>query len=220
MIEAAIFDMDGLLIDSEPIWRASHIAALGQHGVIISEDEARVMAGKRTDEVVRHWRQTKKLEHVPNEHLEAVIGDAVIKSIRQHGKELPGVHHVINLFEQHNIPMAVASSSSPEIIEAVLNKLDLAKYMKITYSAKHEKFGKPHPGVFLTTAKKLSVSPENCIVFEDALYGIRAAKAAGMKCVGVPEFANAKKPEFQEADILVPSLEVITWAMLVRLFES
>jgi len=217
MIEAAIFDMDGLLIDSEPFWRASHIAAVAQHGVTITQDDVRVMAGKRTDEVVRHWRKNHNLQHIPNEQLEADIVQAVIASITEAGLELPGVRQLIALFEAHHIPMAVASSSSPEIIAAVLTKLDLARHMTVTHSAKHEEFGKPHPGVFLTTAKKLGVKPAHCVVFEDALSGIRAAKAAGMKCIAVPEVANHNKPEFQEADVVVQSLEQVTWGMLSKL---
>jgi HAD superfamily hydrolase (TIGR01509 family) len=217
MIAAVIFDMDGLLIDSEPFWRASHVTAVAQYGGAISEDDVRVMAGKRTGEVVRHWQETQGMQHIPNEQLEADVVTAVIDSIKKDGKELPGVRQVISLLEEHSIPMAVASSSSPAIIEAVLSKLALGKYMTVTYSAVHEAFGKPHPGVFLTTARKLNVDPINCIVFEDALSGIRAAKAAGMKCIAVPDRLNVDKPEFLEADIVVPTLTQVTWEMVIGL---
>lgn len=221
MIEAAIFDMDGLLIDSEPFWRNSHVAAVAAHGVKITEDEVRKMAGKRTDEVVRHWREVYGLDHIANDALEAAVVDRVIENIQRSGKELPGVRSLIALFETHRIPMAVASSSAPEIIEAVLNKLKLGGYMQLAYSAKHEEFGKPHPAVFTTTAAKLGLSPAHCVVFEDSLSGVRAAKAAGMKCVAVPEEANIKKPEFQlEADLVVSSLERLNWRILSGLFET
>lgn len=220
MIRAAIFDMDGLLIDSEPFWRRSHIEVVGEHGVIITEDDVRHMAGRRTDEVVRHWREVHGLEHVPNEALESAVVTRVIENVRIHGTELPGVRKVIALFKQHDIPMAVASSSAPEIIEAVLQKLALKRHMHVAYSAKYEEFGKPHPGVFLTTAKKLGVNPEDCVVFEDSLSGVRAARAAGMKCIAVPEAPNINKPEFKaEADVVVPSLESVDWPMLTDLFS-
>lgn len=219
MLEAVIFDMDGLLIDSEPFWRASHVAVVAQYGGRITEDDVRVMAGKRTDEVVRHWRETLGLMHVPGDLIEADVVKAVIASIDKKGKELPGVRQIIKLLEEHSIPMAVASSSSPEVIEAVLTKLDVAKYMTVAYSAKHEEFGKPHPGVFLTTAKKLHVAASHCVVFEDALSGIRAAKSAGMKCIAVPDTPNLTKPEFKEADLVVTSLEQVTWKMLTELMS-
>lgn len=220
MIEAAIFDMDGLLIDSEPLWQKSHIAALGEHGVTITVDDVRKMTGRRTDEVVEHWRKTHGLDHIPNEYLESNIVGKVIEHIRLNGQELPGVRQIIALLEQHQVPMAVASSSAPEIIEVVLEKLGLARHMRLAYSAKYEEFGKPHPGVFLTTAFKLGVAPADCVVFEDSLNGIWAAKAAEMKCVAVPESANIGKPEFAaEADLVVPSLEDLDWDMLEKLFK-
>ena len=219
MLRAVIFDMDGLLIDSEPLWRKSHMAALAEHNVSITEDDVRKMAGKRTDEIVRHWREKHKLAHIPNDTLEANVVSKVIENIHMNGVELPGVHELISLFDAHRIPMAVASSVAPEIIEAALTKLRLSQYMQVTYSAKHEAFGKPHPGVFLTTARKLGVDPAECLVFEDSLNGVRAAKAAGMKCVAVPETANLLKPEFaHEADLVVPNLKGLDWPTIAALF--
>jgi HAD superfamily hydrolase (TIGR01509 family) len=219
MIKAAIFDMDGLLIDSEPMWHASHIEALAKHDVIINEDDVRAMAGKRTDEVVRHWRETYNIEHVPNDSIEIDVVSRLIERVKLNGQSLPGVDHVIQIFESNKIPMAVASSSSPEIIEAVLNRLGIAKYMKLAYSAKNEQFGKPHPGVFLTTAKKLGVSSGECLVFEDSLSGIKAAKAAGMVCIAVPEPVNRHKPEFSIADLIADSLEDIDWSTITELVK-
>lgn len=219
MLKAVIFDMDGLLIDSEPFWRSSHIAALAEHKVSITEDDVRQMAGRRTDEVVHHWRQTHGLQHIPNETLEASIVNKVIASIHTNGNELPGVRKLVAVFENHKIPMAVASSSAPEVIEAVLTKLGLDRHMRVVYSAKYEAFGKPHPGVFLTTAKKMGVDPNESLVFEDSLNGVRAAKAAGMKCIAVPELINIAKPEFtQEADLVVASLDDLSWHKILDLF--
>jgi mannitol-1-/sugar-/sorbitol-6-/2-deoxyglucose-6-phosphatase len=221
MIKAAIFDMDGLLIDSEPFWRKSHVDALAEHDVHITEDDVRKMAGKRTDEVVRHWRETHGLVHVSNDTLENAVVRRVTRHIHESGEGLPGVEQVINLLTKQNIPLAVASSSSPEIIDTVLEKLDLKKHLQFAHSAKHESFGKPHPAVFLTTAKKLGVDPADCVVFEDSLSGVRAAKAAGMKCIAVPEQANLHKEEFHtEADLVVKSLDYLDWPTLQRLFAT
>jgi beta-phosphoglucomutase-like phosphatase (HAD superfamily) len=221
MIKAAIFDMDGLLIDSEPFWRKSHVEALAEYDVTITEDDVRKMAGQRTDEVVRHWRETYNLTHIPNELLEESIVRRVMENITLKGQELPGVRSLIMLFNEHAIPMAVASSSAPEVIETVLVKLGLKDEMQFAYSAKYEPFGKPHPGVFLTTAEKLNVDVSDCVVFEDSLSGIRAAKSANMKCVAVPEEANMNKPEFtQEADIVMSTLEHVDWPTLTALFSK
>jgi HAD superfamily hydrolase (TIGR01509 family) len=221
MIEAAIFDMDGLLIDSEPLWRAAHMSALRDYDITITEDDVRQMAGRRTDEVIEHWRKEHDLGHIENSTLEASVVNKVIASIHLNGVELPGVKQVISMFEQRNIPMAVASSSAPEIIDVVLEKLDLKKYMQLAHSAKYEEYGKPHPAVFLTTARKLGVSAAQCVVFEDSLSGVRAAKAAGMLCVAVPEQHNIDNPKFrEEADIVVPNLSEIDWPTIRGLSVS
>jgi HAD superfamily hydrolase (TIGR01509 family) len=217
VIQAIIFDMDGLLIDSEPHWRRAHIAAVAQYGGSITEDDARAMAGGRVDEIARHWRERHNLLHVSNEQLADTIVSQAIEAFGVHGQELPGVRHVVELFAAAGIPMAVASSSAPEVIATVLDKLSLTQYMQFAHSAMHEAYGKPHPAVFLTTAKKLGVSPADCVVFEDSLNGVIAAKAAGMQCIAVPETANISKPAFQTADLVVPTLADVTLQTLEKI---
>lgn len=218
-LRAAIFDMDGLLIDSEPFWRTSHVNVLATHGAVITEDDVRIMAGRRTDEVVEHWRATYNLK-VSAKDLENAIVNLVLENIRLYGLELPGVRHILSILEKHGTLLALASSSSPEIIEAVIAKLELTKRFSVIYSAKHEQYGKPHPGVFVTTAHRLGVDASECVVLEDALNGVRAAKAAGMKCIAVPEKINLDVAEFKnEADLVVPSLNDLDWATITKLFS-
>ena len=219
VIQAAIFDMDGVLIDSEPLWRASHIAALASYGVTITEDHVRAMAGKRTDEVMRHWRENYELDQVSDSALEKDVVSRVQEKIRLVGQELPGVRELIALFANHHVPLAVASSSAPEVIETVLDKLSLADQFLVVHSAKYEEKGKPHPGIFLTTARRLAVSPTHCLVFEDSLNGVRAALAAGMTCVAIPEPVNINNPEFQKADLVVSSLADLSWEIVAELMS-
>lgn len=214
MIEAVIFDMDGLLIDSEPFWRESHIQMLSSYGVSITEDDVRVMAGSRTDQVIRHWQEAFNLEYLSSDKLESEVETSVINKIKTVGKELPGVSQLISLIYSHNIPMAIASSSSPVVINAVVDKLSLRSYMQVVHSAKYERFGKPHPDVFLTTAKKLKVNASKCLVFEDSVNGILAAKAAQMKCIAVPEAVNISKLELNKADLVVSSLSEVDMKIL------
>jgi sugar-phosphatase len=220
MIEAVIFDMDGLLIDSEPFWRRSHIDILSKQGFVITEEEARQAAGIRTRDQVLVWHQRFRWQEPSVDDVTNEVVQNVIKLVNIHGEALPGVYKVIELMKKHDIPMAVASSSSSGLIEVILKKLDLEKHMRFAVSAEDEKRGKPYPDVFLTAAKNLGIDPQNCLVFEDSLNGIRAAKAAGMKCIAVPEKENKDRPEFKEADLLIPSLEKLSWRHVTHLWKK
>lgn len=217
MLKAVIFDMDGLLIDSEPFWRRSHIEVLANHGYKITEEDARAGAGKRTPDQVLVWQERFSWQDLSNENLVNQITDNVIKLIKLNGRALPGVYDTIKLLKEHKIPMAVASSSAEKIIEATLDYLGIKEAFKFAYSAENEKKGKPFPDVFLTTARKLKVKPEDCLVFEDSLNGVKAAKSAGMKCIAIPEEPHDKE-KFKQADLIMPSLENVNWQILESLF--
>lgn len=209
--------MDGLLIDSEPFWRKSHMEVLSRYGYEITEDEVRAAAGKRTKEQVELWHQRFQWDNPSIDDVTTQIVENVANLVHIHGEALPGVQHAIDLFIKHKIPMVVASSSSIALIERVLEKLDLKKYMEFAISGEDEKRGKPFPDIFFTAAKMMKEKPENCLVFEDSLNGVRAAKVAGMKCIAVPEEENINKPEFGEADLVIPSLEGLNWNQIGKI---
>lgn len=219
MIEAAIFDMDGLLIDSEPFWRQSHIEVLGRYGYVITEDDVRAAAGKRTGDQVALWQERFGWERPSNDVVTQEIVQNVARLIHRSGVALPGAHDLIDVLAQHNVPIAVASSSSAELIDIVLNRLGIAEKMQFAHSAEHEPRGKPFPDVFLSTAVRLGVAAAQCVVFEDSLNGVLAAKAAGMKCIAVPEQPHSVQ-EFSHADLVVPSLEVLDWPAIEALWQN
>lgn len=213
MIEAVIFDMDGLIIDSEPIWRASHREVFARYGRELSEDDVRAAAGMRTPDQVALWRGQFNLNHIPNDQVTDEIVEAVITAIHTSGVAMAGVDRLIRELHAHHMPMAVASSSTPRLIEVVLERLQLRDFMQAIHSAEHEERGKPFPDVFWATAKTLGVTAVNCLVFEDSLNGIKAAKAAGMKCIAVPELDYDRTAfEAAQPDRIVDSLEQIHWA--------
>lgn len=221
MVEAVIFDMDGLLIDSEPFWRRAHIEVLGNYGFVVTEDDVRAAAGKRTGDQVDIWQQRFRWKSPSNTKVTQEIVSHVAELIHLNGEALPGVHSLIKLFNNHEVPMAVASSSAPQLIEVVLEKLDIKKYMRFAHSAENEVNGKPAPDVFLSTAKRLGVKSTNCVVFEDSLNGVKAAKAAHMKCIAVPEHPHLPS-KFQEAgaDKIVKNLEEVEWSTVVSLWKK
>lgn len=186
-IEAVIFDMDGLIINSEPLWRKAEIAAFKTIGYNFTEEMCIQTMGMRIDEVVHYWWEEFKWTSVSEEMVVKDIHSKMIDLIKSEGAILTGVEKTLKLLKDQNIPLALASSSSKVLIETVLNVLNLKSYFTIIHSAQDEKAGKPDPSVFLTTARLLKVDPEKCLVLEDSKAGMDAGLSANMRTVVVPE---------------------------------
>lgn len=208
MIKAVIFDMDGILINSEPLWVESEKKVFETVDVHLTDDLCYQTFGMRIQEVAPYWHRKfpwdtsqKSFEQVSNEVIENVI-----KLINEKGEAFEGVEYILNLFDSKNIPLALASSSPVKIINAVVDKLGIRERFKIIYSAENEEYGKPHPAVYITTAKKMNVDAIDCAAFEDSFNGIISAKAALMKTVAVPEIYNFYNPLFNIADIKLRKL--------------
>lgn len=207
MIKAVIFDMDGLLIDSEPFWEQAEVEVLNKIGVPLTREETKETMGLRVDEVVNHWYSIFPWEKSSKKEVEAKIVERVIELIQEKGEVQAGVLEIVGLLKDHHIPMAIASSSSTKIIEAALERIGIRDYIQTICSAEHEPFGKPHPGVYLTTAKKLCLNPEECLVFEDSPNGVLSAKAAHMRCIAVPSEKVKGDSRFNLADKIIDSLK-------------
>ena len=209
--------MDGLLIDSEQFWRDAITGVLKTVGVDISNKIVHETKGMRTSEVVSYWYHKYPWVGPSQTEVEELIVKDVIDSVHKGGKLLPGALHTLEVCHEAHIPLVLASSSSMEIIEAVLDTLKIRHFFTYVCSGKDELLSKPHPGIFITAAHKLNVSPHDIVVFEDAPSGILAAKAAKMFCIAVPEPATKSHPFIQIADITLDSLEEFELKMLEKL---
>lgn len=213
-MDAIIFDMDGLLIDSEPLWVRAEIEVFGAHGVVLVEADCAQTKGLRTDDVVAHWHATRGFVGVALADVETRLIARVAALIAEEGIALAGVAHAIALAKASGARVALASSSPPRVIESALSRLGIGDAFALVQSAAGEPYGKPHPGVFLTTAAKLGVSPLRSVVLEDSLNGVIAAKAARMRCIAVPPAEHREDPRFTIADALLSSLAELTPALL------
>lgn len=208
MIRAAIFDMDGLLIDSEPFWQQAEAESFGAVGLKLSHSDLCETVGMRIDEVVSYWLQRRPWDigRHPPERLSCRIIDRLIELVEQHGEPMAGVPSALALCQDLGLRLALASSSPMRIIEAVLNRLRMRKQFEIVHSAEFEARGKPDPAVFLTAASRLCVPPGQCVALEDSIMGLRAANAAGMRCIMVPDPRLRNDPALGAADLVLGTL--------------
>jgi sugar-phosphatase len=207
VIKAVIYDMDGLLIDSEPLWRKAEMQVFAEVGINLSEEDCKETMGYRLNEVVELWYSRSPWEGPTLEEIEEKILDTVKNLIMDEGEAMPGVYESIQCFKNKGMSLAVASSSPMLLINAVLEKLKIRPEFKVIHSAQYEEYGKPHPGVFISTAKKLQVMPEECLVLEDSFHGVVAGLAAKMKVFAVPDAASLEDIRFKTSHRLLSSLE-------------
>lgn len=207
MSSAAIFDMDGLLVDSEPLWHEAEIAAFARVGVRLDSTACLQTTGLRVDETVDHWYRRHAWTGTPPAELTADIVDRVTRLIAERAVAKSGATAAVSAFEQHGFRLALASSSPERVIAAVLDRLDLGRRFEVVVSAEHEKYGKPHPAIYLTAASQLGIAPTSCTAIEDSLNGVIAAKAAKMTCIAVPDVGHRGDPRFALADQVFDSLD-------------
>ncbi|MBN1191842.1 MAG: hexitol phosphatase HxpB [Dehalococcoidales bacterium] len=208
MIKAVIFDMDGLLIDSEPLWVEAVVEVFNQAGVPVKKDITQQTMGLRVNESVKYWLlRFPGMSSLSAEILEERVTERVIELIREKGRPMKGAPEVVEILARKKLPLALASSSRMKVIDAVLEMLPVRPYLRVIRSAFDEDYGKPHPAVYINTAGELGVLPEECLAFEDSINGIISAKAAKMKCLAVPNPLIAGDKRFCLADMTLASLQ-------------
>lgn len=206
-VDAIIFDMDGLLVDSEPLWRDAEMETFHALGMALTPQDCCLTTGLRIDEVVAYWRQRRPWNGATNEDVAARIMDGVVTRIRTQAQPMPGVGHALHVAASLGVPRALASSSSKAVIAAVMGRLNLQ--FDVVASGEDEVRGKPDPAIYLTAARRLGVSAARCVALEDSHNGLMAAKAAGMRCVVVPD-RETPRARFSSADVVLESLQQLT----------
>jgi mannitol-1-/sugar-/sorbitol-6-/2-deoxyglucose-6-phosphatase len=215
---ALIFDMDGVLIDSEPLWHEAEITAFAEAGLSLTSEDCLRTTGLRVDETVGYWCERHPGLSPRRDLLVTSILDQLVELVARRGTLKSGVEEVLDRIRSRGLRLALASSSPYRVIHAVLGAFGLDTAFEVVHSAEEEDRGKPDPAVYLTTAHKLGVKPELCLAVEDSPNGLLSAKAAGMKCIVVPEPALRADPRFAVADALVGSLDEVRPELWERLF--
>jgi sugar-phosphatase len=217
MLKAVIYDMDGVLVDSEPMWRTVMVKGFRSVGLDFTENDCRKTTGMRLDEVVEYWFRIHQWEGKSTGILHDEIIDDLCVLIEQQAQPMTGVLESIRLFEAQGLKIGLASSSNHRLIQTVLKRLGLEQDFAAVHSAEYLPYGKPHPQVFLECAKDLQVKPEECLVIEDSVNGVIAAKAAKMKVIAVPDAEHRNDKRFVIADLQLLSLNEINESSIEKL---
>jgi sugar-phosphatase len=191
VFRAAIFDMDGLLVDSEPSWRQAEREMFGAVGVEITDDMARVTAPLTTREVTEHWFRHSPWRGASLDEVEASVVRRVGELIRSSPRELPGVRSALAVCAKSGWRVALASNSPMVLCRLVLAELGIESSFDAVVSADDVERGKPDPAIYRRAARLLGVAEQECLVFEDSPGGVRAARAAGMTVVAIAPASQA-----------------------------
>lgn len=210
-IHAAIFDMDGLLIDSEPLWEQAEHEIIASLGVDTSRHhELPETLGLRIDVVVGLWFDLMPWTGPSCEEVTALVIKRVVELVEQQRPLKPGVREALQLCKAQGLKVGLASASPLAMQERVLEIFGLRDWFDTLASAEHLPYSKPNPQVYLNAAAQLNISPVNCVALEDSVTGMVASKAARMRSIVVPLTESLSDPRWGLADRKLSSLEQLT----------
>jgi HAD superfamily hydrolase (TIGR01509 family) len=219
MIEAVIFDMDGVIVNSEPIYQKIEKEMFSELGIQVDADLYRTFVGLKTQEMWGIVVNRFHLAHHPAD-LDKEEEKRYLDSIYQKNGMLPveGSIQLIRSVRNHGYLLALASSNSIRAIRAVMEKFKIDEYFSFVVSGDQVIKSKPDPEIFIKTAGLLRKEPENCLVIEDSSNGVNAARKAGMKCIAY-ENGDTGIQDLSEADLVVRDLRDITPDLFKIIFK-
>jgi sugar-phosphatase len=212
--------MDGILIDSERHWQLTERAIFAELGIDLTDALLVETRGLRTEEMVAHWSARFSIDGTDPKALMADYDRRMVDTMKKEVPLMEGARELIAMFKEQGLPVALATCSTHEHIDAVMDKHELRSSFDKLVSAAVGMPGKPHPEVFLHTAALLDTDPTRCLVFEDSFNGLVAAKAARMKVVAMPDPAEYDQERFGAADLKIRSLREFTLETFRKLEES
>jgi len=206
-IKAVIFDMDGVIIDSEPLWRRVMVQSFTEAGIPFTENDCRITTGLRFKEVAAYWFNRHNITHIQIPEFDRLVIGRLSELIIKEGVAMKGVNAALAFLKQKRYKIAIGTSSNTAFMNTVIDTLKIRDYFDALCSAEFLSYGKPHPQVFLNCADHMGINPKECLVIEDSINGIVAAKAAQMKVIAIPDEESKHNPKFVLADYRLGSLE-------------
>jgi HAD superfamily hydrolase (TIGR01509 family) len=217
VLEMVIFDMDGVIVDSEEAYHDVEMKLFGELGLDMSEEERYGYVGTKTVEMWTELKQKYNLAHSVQElvKLETVEFISYLKS-KKGLKPIEGVVELIRSLHDKGVVLALASSSRTEEIDVILELFDLKKYFSFIVSGDDVKAGKPAPDIFEFVCRQAGIVPQNCVIIEDSTNGLKAAKAANIKCVGFRN-AGSGNQDLSLADMVTQDFRELDYEVLGKL---
>lgn len=209
MVAAVIFDLDGVIVDSEPVWEEVRRAYVAAHGGTWQADSQRRLMGMSTGE----WSRYLSGELGVNRTAEQVATEVVADMSRRYAQRVPVINGAVDVVRRTagRWPLGLASSSPTRLIRAALDATGLSDTFGATLSTEQTAHGKPAPDVYLAVAARLGVDPAHCVAIEDSANGVRSAAAAGMAVVAVPHGAYPLEPDAERlAGVVLSSIDELT----------
>lgn len=214
--QAFIFDMDGLMINSEPLWQQAGVEVLNRNGVPVTHEMLGQWRGSPVPVLVQRacklYNITIDQPRVCEEYL-----DYAVKIICDARPLMPYVEETLAFLAERNIRMAIASASPRVMLENIVESCGIARYFEYISSAHELPYSKPHPAVYLNACERLGLAPQQCVGLEDSQVGMIAVKAASMTCIAVPDKAQFDLPQWSLADVRLHDLRGITPSLLAQL---
>jgi beta-phosphoglucomutase family hydrolase len=216
---AVIFDMDGVLVDTNPFHVQKWEALLTEYGVAFDRKALpKQVLGPGNDSILRHFFG-ERISADDRRRLSEEVEARFRKAFAPHAKPLPGIERLISECHDHGVSVALASAAMSKNVMFILDALELRPYFHVIVTADEIAQSKPHPEIFSKTAQKLALPPADCVVIEDSFVGIEAAKRAGMKCVAVAStFPAPELAAHTQADLVIQTLEALNLQKLRQLF--
>lgn len=196
-----IFDMDGVILDSEPLWDIAEFKVLNKYGLSKDAYDSNLTTGFRLQDIVAFWK-TKCDLNAENKTIEDEIVDELNILIQRETQPMPGVIDLIQFFASQDIKMCIASSSPNKVIENVVNLFDIKRYFTSIHSAQDCSIGKPNPEIFIKAINHSGVRSQDTLIIEDSVNGVIAAKSAQCKCVAIPPTDSMHDPSYCISDYI------------------
>jgi HAD superfamily hydrolase (TIGR01509 family) len=213
MIKAVIFDMDGTIADSEKIAQKVTREFFQKKGIVLTREEEKIMFGLTWKDLVKEILKSRGFEYKQN--IKNTLKERYVRTMSRDVKALPGVYDLLNEVSK-NLKVGLATNSRHREVDIIFDKLGFHEYFHLKLARDHVKKGKPDPEIYLKSAETFGVRPFECVVFEDSMIGLTAAKAAGMKRVAIVNTYTREELD-KEADLVIDSYKDINLSKILKL---